>query len=328
MPSTFLLSLALPLVLLACSGEGDPVSPDLDSGHADTVDEDAAPDVVEEDGATADVTPDPTPSEYCEATMEMFCTYYLRCGRMAANDMEGCRVRFAEACNGVYEPIYASLADAGLLALSPEGIAACADHLAEVECHQQMNDLDGPCGEIWLGLAPAGSACGVGIETFVCEPGSECLVSLDFCGVCEPVVGLGEACGDDARCPASARCVDGVCIARALPGDPCTERSQCVVGAECSDGTCRGKEIVAVGEPCDFTHRCPYASVCAGGTCAAQPLLGEPCDGPGWCASGWCDTDGICTALKAEGDSCSSSSECIGGCSDGTCVDPPSGCIR
>ncbi len=242
--------------------------------------------------------------------------------------MEACRTKFAEACNGIYEPHYVSLVEAGLLALSAEGISECAQHLASVECSRQVNDLDGPCAGVWVGQAEVGASCGLGIETFVCGEGSECVLGLDFCGTCEPVVALGGECGADARCAATSRCEEGECVLRGLPGDDCTDRSECNVGLSCPDGICRGREIVAVGDSCDQERRCPYASVCAGGICEEQQLLSEPCASPGWCASGWCDSSGRCAPLKPEGQPCDINTECIGSCSGGFCVGPPSACIQ
>ena len=49
------------------------------------------------------------PTNYCETTVDMFCSFYLRCGRIAADSSEDCRQVFLETCNERFEPIYVSL---------------------------------------------------------------------------------------------------------------------------------------------------------------------------------------------------------------------------
>jgi len=248
----------------------------------------------------------PTAVDYCETTADMFCEYYLRCGRIAEETPIECRRTFIETCNGVYEPRYAALEAQGLLALSAEGIEACAEHLSDVECDQQIFDLDGSCADIWQGLSPQGGACSFGIESFVCEPGTECVLGLDFCGTCE----VREATD------------------RAQPGDSCDEDTPCRLGANCIDAVCAGPTIVEVGDNCDALRDCPYRSECIGGTCVLSPLLGEACDGGVACASGWCDVD-VCAPLVLDGASCDSGVECVSGsCPDGTCAEQPGVCFE
>lgn len=263
--------------------------------------------------------------EYCERTADMFCDYYLRCGRMAADTPESCRATFLEACTASYQPHYVALEARGELRLTTAGLQACADHLATVPCGQQIFDLDGACSTMWEGLAPAGSACGPGIESFVCDGQSTCVIGPDLCGTCEPTVPVGASC-EEARCTAEAACVAGTCAPRGLPGQPCDEEQRCVSGAWCDEGTCTGPTFVAVDEPCDQARRCPYKSHCIEGFCVEASLLGEPCGSERGCASGWCD-QGTCAPFKHGGEPCTSGLECHSRACDETCVDLPGVCF-
>lgn len=261
---------------------------------------------------------------YCEITVGVFCDYYLRCGRMAEDDMAACRSTFLETCNAVYEPHYAALADGDRLALSRDGLAECAAHLRQVDCEDQIFDLDGGCASLWVGKVEAGGECAPGIESFVCDDASTCVLGLDLCGTCEPAVGIGDPCADN-RCKPPGTCVDDVCVAGALPGDACGDVQPCVSGAWCDDDVCVTYAYVGLGDPCDATHRCPYRSACVGSTCQQSALLGETC-GPAGCASGWCDA-GVCALLGAEGDACTGGWQCLSGACDGTCVGLPGVCF-
>lgn len=318
------------LVLWACDDAGPDVvladaQPPLDA----QVVQDASPAL---DQAVADATIDaavdaapPAPRDYCEATVELFCPFYLRCGRMAVPDVDTCRAVFLENCNAVYEPVYAALADAGLLALDPVAIERCAAHLTAVECSEQIFDLDGPCGGMWAGQAPADAPCGPGIESFVCAPGNTCVLGLDFCGACQPTVALGADC-TDARCAANARCLEGQCVARGLPGAPCGDAG-CVLGAGCVDGLCAGPTRAAVGESCASRERCPYKSECIGGRCVEAGRIDAPCDAARPCASGAC-IEGVCAAPRGAGVACERGAECLGGACNGTCLPIPGVCFE
>ncbi|MBW2255294.1 MAG: hypothetical protein JRI25_11930 [Deltaproteobacteria bacterium] len=271
--------------------------------------------------------PPPTAVDYCESTVDFFCDYYLRCGRMAEEDDEGCHSTFLEVCNEVYEPHYIALEEAGLLALSEEGMEACAEHLETVTCEQQLFDLDGGCGTMWEGLAPAGGDCGPGIESFVCDAGSTCVLGLDLCGTCEAAAGVGETCGEEVRCRSQADCVDGWCIASALPGEVCSEALGCVSGASCVDDTCVGFGWSEVGQACDWENRCPYRSACVDGFCVQSALLGEGCGDGVTCASGFCE-DGTCVELRDDGVSCERADQCVAGRCDETCGGLPGVCFE
>ncbi len=263
---------------------------------------------------------------YCEATVDLFCPYYVRCGRMAVPDVETCRAVFLESCNARYEPAYAALADRGELVLSRAGITRCAAHLETVACEQQIFDLDGGCDEVWRGQVAAGGACGLGLESFVCDADAICVIGLDFCGGCKPLVTAGAACDFEHRCPGDGDCVDGACRPRVAVGAACDEASSCLLGASCIDGACAAPTVVAVGERCDQVKRCPYKSACVSGTCREAAMLGEAC-GLGGCASGAC-VGGLCVALLEPGAACTGSATCRSGrCSEGRCSALTSECL-
>lgn len=313
-----LLSLAFvaPLWLTSCT---PPNLPAVDAGVT-----------PEDDGGAPDGPP--AADEYCERIEPFFCDFYLRCGRMAGvTTVDECRAVFREQCNARYEPRYLGLVNAGLLELSADGIDACRAHLEDVACEEQIRDLDGACGAMWVGKQPEGGACGFDVESLVCEPGSACTLGLDFCGECRPAVADGAPCGANSDTPVScgpnASCEDGTCVPRVPVGQPCTPDDRCVLGAYCGEGVCRAPNIVALGESCDQLNRCPYKSHCEAGVCVEDALLDESCADTD-CASGWCSSDATCEALLPAGAACTSSLECASMlCLDGSCRDLPGPCF-
>lgn len=269
-------------------------------------------------------------SDYCEATVDFFCDYYLRCGRIVAATAEECRATFLETCNARYEQRYVDLEAAGLLSLSTAGISACRAHLVTVACERQLTDLMGPCGDMWIGPQSAGSPCGLDVESFTCAKGTACVVGLDLCGVCRTASPVGGACGDGLTCTADASCVGGTCVLRRQVGESCSASEPCVVGASCSAGTCVAPRVVAEGEACDATRRCPYRSSCTGGRCVRAALLGEEC-ADRTCASGRCVVEGtgkLCRPLLDAGAACSNPLDCrSGSCVKGTCRPLPDACF-
>lgn len=272
----------------------------------------------------------PTAADYCEASADFFCAYYLRCGRMVAADAAECRAVFLESCNERYESRYVDLEDAGLLQLSEPGLEACRAHLETVPCAQQLTDLMGPCAAMWVGTQPAGAACGLDVQSFTCAPGTNCVLGLDFCGTCKPASAAGGPCGDGGTCVATAACVSGTCVTRRQVGEACSASEPCVVGASCSGGFCVGPLIVKENEFCDATRRCPYRSTCLGGRCVRSALLGESCVDRS-CASGRCVTEGaakVCRSFLEAGATCTSPSECrSASCVMGVCRPLPDACF-
>ncbi len=284
----------------------------------------------ESDGGATPPAPSSTlpASEYCESIADSFCDFYLRCGRMVAADTNECHTVFLETCNARYEPRYVDLERANLLSLSRAGVDACAAHLAKVACTEQVSDLDGPCGGMWVGTRPAGGSCAIDVESFVCAPGTTCILGLDFCGTCETSSPRGGPCAPGGtRCASDDACVDGTCVARGVPGATCSETQPCIVGAACTDGTCVSPTVVGEGEACDAKRRCAYRSYCSGGKCVRGSLLGETCASNGACVSGRC-VSGTCTELRGDGETCSTNLECRSGqCATKKCAPLPSACL-
>lgn len=310
------LALLAACALFACSSSGSSSAP----ASADA-------------GADAANTGDAGPlraTDYCETTADFFCDYYLRCGRIVAADKAECRSTFLETCNARYEQRYVDLETAGLLSLSAAGVAACRAHLQTVACARQLTDLLGPCGEMWVGVQPAGSPCGLDVESFTCAPGTACVLGLDLCGVCKPAAPAGGACGDGGTCSADSTCVAGACVLRRQVGEACSPTEPCVVGASCTGGACVGPQIVAEGEACDTISRCPYRSACIAGVCVRAALLGEDCAGR-TCASGRCVTEGaskLCRPLLEAGSACTVPLDCrSGSCVKGVCRPLPDACF-
>lgn len=261
------------------------------------------------------------PTDYCEATADAFCGFYLRCGRMAVPDEASCKVAFLQGCNGLYEPLYADLANRGLLSLSSNGVQACQSHLSTVACDQQVFDLDGPCGQMWTGQTSEGEACGPGLQSFVCHDATTCVLDLSFCGTCKPLAGPSETCDVDHRCRPSEHCEAGACVPRITPGAACDQDIPCVLGTGCVEGVCAADLIVGVGETCDAGRACAYKSDCSNGVCVGSSLNGETCSGvgSGECNSGWCDA-GTCQPRAQAGQGCTDGDGCISGnCIAGSC---------
>lgn len=295
------------------------------------VDADADTDADRDADAEVDAAPGlPVIAEnYCELTADMFCDYYLRCGRMAVADKAECLTVFAEQCNNIYEPHYRAAADAGLLELSESGLSLCAEHLQTVACEKQMLDLDGDCEQMWVGKVSAGGECAPGIESLVCQPSTTCAITTSLCGTCEAAVGAEQACGTDvARCDDGFSCIEGVCVKRGEVGDACSQTMPCRIGASCVNDVCQGFTTVALGEACGQGARCPYNSFCRGGECVAQIALGEACAPNDSCRSGVCEL-GMCQALRAAGETCNSNPQCVSGrCNQGICGALPGACFE
>jgi hypothetical protein len=344
------------LGLLACGastgGDKTPAGtddPDVVVSDSDVSDDEAAPDPDPTDVSDATDVTDPTdltdplpdavpvdvPADgYCEHMAETYCGFYLRCGRHVAEDLASCQAQFLETCNAVYEPHYVALADAGQLALSPEGVAGCINHLRAVACDDQPEDLDGPCGEMWVGQQEVGSACGLGIESMVCDDASTCVLGLDLCGTCQSVVPAGAPCFDGDRCPHDHTCMDDagtpeeidVCTPRGRPGDRCSDNRPCALGLSCDRRVCTARPVVGLGQPCGAEASCAYGSACVGSVCSLQVDLGASCDATRPCRSGTC-ASGVCEALRDGGEACSSPWQCLSGSCDVVCAELPGECF-
>lgn len=304
--SRMMRALALVTALAACGGGGDTQTPDAAP----------LPDAFVVQGAR----------DYCEAIEPFFCEFYVRCGRMDVATAADCKDAFLTSCNLAFEPRYVDLEAAGLLALDLDGVEACRQHLEAVACNQQILELNGPCADMWRGTQTSGESCGLDVESFVCAPATDCVLGLDLCGDCRPVIPLDGTCtpGTDT-CASDAFCDNGTCRARVKNGDPCGTGDRCMTGSVCDMGTCTPPVFVARGETCDARRRCPYLTVCIGGTCQPTAALGASCANDGSCEVGFCE--GVCQAPRENGQPCARPGQCSSGLCEGTCQPRPSACI-
>jgi hypothetical protein len=268
-------------------------------------------------------------SLYCETSVDMFCSYYVRCGRMAVADLAECRTTFLQACNARFEPYYADLARRGWLRLSATGLASCRKHLDAVACDAQVGDLEG-CGGVWVGTVPVGGACGAGLDSFVCAPNAVCTLDARLCGRCVARAARGETCDASRACSWDDVCSYGLCVPRAGVGEACDPMlaGACIGDTVCTNGVCVRETVVKVGETCDAERRCPYRSSCVQGVCVRTALRGETCSETVGCASGWC-RDGRCEAFRAVGESCENAHSCTSRrCEDGQCAEIVWSCMQ
>ena len=267
-------------------------------------------------------------ADYCEAIEPFFCDFYVRCGRMDVTTVDACKTAFLTSCNAVFEPRYVDLEAAGLLSLDLDGITACREHLATVACDQQIQELSGPCADMWRGLQPAGASCGLDVESFVCTPDTECVLGLNLCGTCRPVVPVGMSCDPATQtCGAEGFCDNGTCRARVRNGDACGPTDRCLTGSVCDNGICTPPSFVARGASCDARHRCPYLTACIGGTCQPTASVGGACTNDGSCELGFCDA-GTCQLPRGDGEMCDRAAQCATGlCVGNACQPRPSACI-
>jgi hypothetical protein len=302
--------------------------------------------VIVDAGTAAEGEPDAgpggvDPTQYCESIVDIFCPFYLRCGRMAVADVDACKPVFLQACNAKFEPIFVSLENAGLVTLSQAGIDACKAQLDTISCDQQILDLDGDCAQMWQGTQKAGDPCGPDFESFTCGDGTACAVDASRCGTCKRVVPDGSSCEpDDVTCGSTSECseVTLACQARAHVGEPCAGDIHCVLGASCDNQVCVGRTYPVLGAPCDLASGCPYASACLDdgtgnntSTCVETVELGAACSATAPCDSGFCDAAQTqkCIALAHQGEPCTRGDQCeTGVCQGTTCSTVPSACFN
>jgi hypothetical protein len=275
------------------------------------------------------------PTTYCESIVDFYCPFYLRCGRMAVADVAACKPVFLAACNARFEPTFVSLAKAGLLELSKDGIQQCKDSLATVSCDQQIGDLDGACANMWVGQEPASAKCGFDIESLVCQPGTTCLLDVSLCGTCEPALPDGSSCSAvGAVCATTSECNATMQLCQPLkkPGEACGGDDHCVLGATCTNQICVGPSYVGPAASCDFSDRCEFDTSCVPNdanvdVCVQNAALGEACSATRPCDSAFCDGT-KCVALTAQGGACTVSGQCqTGSCVGGSCSKVPSACF-
>jgi hypothetical protein len=229
-----------------------------------------------------------------------------------------------------------------------DGLGACVECLAEIDCPQGQICLDAQCvapscadglhngqeTDIDCG-GPSCPPCGPGGD---CQTGSDCVSGVCTGGACQPAscedgVANGDETGVDCGGPTCPQC---------QPGGGCQTGSDCASGV-CTDGACQaptcndnvqnGQETgVDCGGPtcpkCQPGGGCQTGSDCASGVCTGGACQAPSCnDG----VKNGQETDVDCggpTCPKCQtGDDCQADSDCAGGvCQAGVCVDPGPAC--
>jgi len=267
--------------------------------------------------------------QYCAFAADVFCPFYLRCGRIAELDAAGCQTTFLETCRQLYQPRYVALEQAGLLQLSIAGLTACGQYLTSVECDHQLLDLEGPCRAIWSGRSAFGEPCGISLDSFVCDSATTCIVGMDLCGTCQAAAPTGGNCSTDLHCRYPDLCVDTQCVGAVFPGDACSDVQRCIAGASCNNNLCVARQFVGPGATCDSARRCVYRATCLGGSCSRDALLGEACSAGARCASGYCAASGRCEPFGAPDAGCDSGATCLASsCTSGRCDSLVSACLQ
>lgn len=185
---------------------------------------------------------------------------------------------------------------------------ACANDQCCVDdtCQAPTSDTVDCFGDDSL-CTPAGKVCGT----------DEDELTPDVC--VDPVPLDGECNGLDLRCmPGMALCVDGTCMAAALPdGEECSSHLECAslhcaktkVTNPLDPQICQpGEPGARLYRPCDATSECEAGAYCDEGTCQPRlPGLAE-CLGPdmviGECAYGPCVDEGAGPRCDDQGGSC------------------------
>jgi hypothetical protein len=253
MRSFVLALLALsPLLLPACSGEGQPPP--------------AAPPPVAADS-------------FMDAYASALCDRAARCDVVASYLHPSCedsvRRRFGD-------DVTAAIA-ADRLVYDEVAAGACLAGLAETECRtDQPGDATlMACLQALSGKVAKGEPC---FGAFECAAGVCPSVTGDTCPtVCPEVATAGEACsflsGPDCDTRRGLRCSGGTCVLPTIQGSACVDNNGCQSGLVCVENACgplRGE-----GAGCSQDASCAKGLFCAGGDeggiCEARLPLGGAC---------------------------------------------------
>lgn len=295
---------------------------------------------------------------------------------------------FPDDCEAAMTEFYAEGQVAHLRALLAAGAATYApDATARWLCAPDIcltTGLAQGSGErVAIGTTPDGGACAYDDDcaaTSVCGSGTGCTSTCQHCpqvgepcrvssdcdnpvggntplwcsaGVCVPVPGEGEPCGD-GRCDFESSCTlpEDICTAPVLLAEGTTCRIACPAGeTSCptptcasglvcvastgstmgvcspalSDGSCRQVVFGLGGSDCPPTWSCTGASIGVRGSCVPPPGLRQPCSGGlAPCASGLRCLRNECYPVGHLGDTCIEDFGCISElCQSGHCATPP-----
>jgi hypothetical protein len=207
------------------------------------------------------------------------------CGGFQACDVEAFVAAFQDqpTCVDRYTPWAERERFGEGSALTPEGLAACADALSFSTCDvwwaYEIERVRPPaCDGLFVGTLPEGQGCLWGYQ---CASGS-CPSTTGVCGTCSGPKAAG-ACDDDRICPAGQACSMGSCIPFVDRGSPCGAGvAFCHPLDVCRGGVCGSR--VPEGGACDPALRdceiAPHELFCrADMLCARRQLVavGAPC---------------------------------------------------
>ena len=238
---------------------------------------------------------------------------------------------------------FAHLEDAiadGRVIFHPEGVQACVDAFAAVECAEFMDGAPPECAAVFEGTVADGEACDLDEE---CGWGSFCELSDGQCpGQCATQRTAGSPCSAEDECGSGLTCIEsGQCRPPAMVGEPCGAgaASNCVMGTLCvgvaydveppTPGSCRAVDEIFAGaedeacdvqalELCDAGLSCGLTAfsqdgatwACVEGSASGSPCwagLPDPCPATETCHvpnldAG--DVNGTCVALPGVGQPC------------------------
>lgn len=162
------------------------------------------------------------------------------------------------------------LVDQGSVYYDPAQASACVEAIRAASC-DEMDDpsIGAQCYPLLRGTRGGGEPC---TSSWDCES-FECDTSAGCPGVCEPLLGLGDACGS---------MIDN-----------------CDIGLDCQEGTCQPEAPLGeAGDPCEIDWDCDNDLYCRpeDSVCAARLGAGEPCTQHASCAGGhYCAPQGMWT---------------------------------
>ncbi len=238
---------------------------------------DAAPPVVDPDGAPAD--PDAAPG--CERDDACAEGEWCQGGGCVARPAGGCRAdadcAAGETCADdrcgprILQCVEDADCDAGESCADGTCVAAAPRCAGDADCAPGLRCVDGAC-------TPSVAGCAGDAD---CGAGEACRQ-----GACVP------GCMEPAACGEGLVCAGGACVPPCAGDDGCPDGEVCRAGlcapscdAGCGDGlVCDGGACVP---PCAGDDGCPDGEVCRAGLCAPACVVDADC-GAGLCRDGAC----------------------------------------
>jgi hypothetical protein len=247
------------------------------------------------------------------------CNHLLACSQTAIQtrygDVSVCVSSLRQMCmNAVAAPSSGS---------SAAGEEACAMHISDWTCNDQINSTNAPsqCQQVKGALA-IGATCALSAQ---CQTGFCAIVPGAACGVCATAPKMGDSCANLTTCGEGVGCVLNACADYATIGAQCSAQVPCGAGLACvgatgmMPGTCQtavatpGAQCVSSGAGCDYwagltcnsqSQQCETLMVVdPGGQCGYVNLQGTGCL-DGVCVGNLGNVPGTCSQYGAVGGSC------------------------